>query len=228
MDITQLTKEQKQALKAQFDAEEKQDQQRIAKERQEYKTLANNSVSEQIKKLANASSMLSLLKAEVFQTFATIIELKTELYNGKSGQMSHQFTDSEGNTISIGFRTIDKFDDTLDQGIAKIREYIDSLASDANSAKAVSMINNLLKKDAKGNLKPSRILDLQNLAEKIDAPASFHEGITIIRESYKPVKSAIFIEAETVDVTGKKMPIPLSITSCEFPADYTPNLDVFK
>lgn len=227
MDINDLTPEQKALLKEQFEAEEQAKRNRVTAERDNYKTLVNTTVGEQVKKLANISSQLSLIKAEVYKTFSTLIELKNELYKGKSGQMSHTFTDNEGNTITIGFRTIDKFDDTLDQGIAKVRSYIDSLATDENSGKLVSMINNLLKKDAKGNLKPSRILDLQNLADQLKSE-EFTEGARIIRESYKPSRSAIFVEAEVSDALGKKIAIPLSITSAEFPEGFTANLDVFK
>jgi hypothetical protein len=149
------------------------------------------------------------------------------LYGSKSGQQSHTFSDEDGNTITVGFRTIDNFDDTLDMGIAKVREYLDSLAVDAKTSKLIDMINRLLKKDAKGNLKPSRILDLQNLADKEQDPL-LTEGVIIIRESYKPQRSAIFIEAETRDAEQKRISIPLSITSVEFPDDYEPDIDVFK
>ncbi len=227
LEIDKLTPEQIKELEAQLEAKRMAEKNRIKAERENYKGLVNATVSEQFQKLNQISSMLSIAKADIYRQFAAIIELKQELYGAKSGQMSHTFTDDEGHSITIGWRMIDEFDDTLDQGIAKVREYIESLAIDDNSARLVEMINKLLKKDAKGNLKANRVLDLQNLADKVQNPLLI-EGVTIIRESYKPSKSVIFVEAEQKDTMGKKQPVPLSITSVDFPEGYEPNVEVFK
>jgi hypothetical protein len=227
IEIEDLTPDQLKQLEQKIADKKLADANRIKSERENYKSIVSNTVGEQIKVLHNVSDLLSLAKADIYRQFAAIIELKQELYGSKSGQMSHTFTDDEGHSITIGWRVVDTFDDTLDQGIAKVREYIESLAIDDNSANLVDMINKLLKKDAKGNLKANRILDLQNLADKEQNPLLI-EGVTIIRESYKPAKSVIFIEAEQVDQMGKKQPVCLSITSVDFPEGYTPNLEVFK
>jgi MinD superfamily P-loop ATPase len=113
-------------------------------------------------------------------------------------------------------------------GISIVREYIDSLAVDQNSADLVDMLNKLLKKDAKGNLKPNRILDLQNLADQ-KQNETLNKGVEIIRESYKAKRSAIFIEAAVPDtIPGTSKSVALSITSADFPEGFTPNFDVFK
>ncbi|MGQ2119123.1 DUF3164 family protein, partial [Ornithobacterium rhinotracheale] len=64
-----------------------------------------------------------------------------------------------------GFRIIDGWDDTVTAGIDKVREFIASLAKDEATGKLVRAVNQLLKKDAKGNLKASRVLELTKLAE---------------------------------------------------------------
>lgn len=227
IEIDKLTPQQLRDLEAKIEAKRLAEKNRIRAERENYKTLVNTTVREQFTRLNQISSMLSIAKADIYRQFAAVIELKQELYGTKSGQMSHTFTDEEGESITIGWRIVDEFDDTLDQGIAKVREYIESLAIDDNSAKLVEMINKLLKKDAKGNLKANRVLDLQNLADKVQNPLLI-EGVTIIRESYRPARSVIFIEAEKKDNAGKKVAVPLSITSAEFPDGFEPNLDVFK
>ena len=227
LNLDQLTPEQLLELEGKIAVAKAEKAKQIAAERENYKTLVTDSVKEHIVSLISLSQNLSKQKAAIYDTFATIIRLKSELYGSKSGQQSHTFSDEDGNTITVGFRTIDNFDDTLDMGIAKVREYLESLAVDAKTSKLIDMINRLLKKDAKGNLKPSRILDLQNLADKEQDPL-LTEGVIIIRESYKPQRSAIFIEAETRDAEQKRTSIPLSITSVEFPEDYEPDFEVFK
>ncbi|MBV5327223.1 MAG: DUF3164 family protein [Chlorobium sp.] len=229
IDLDTLTPAQLDELRSQLAEKEKADKERIRKERESYKGIVTQTVKEQFLKLQNLSSELSLVKADIFGQFASIIELKNELYGTKSGQQSHTFTDDDGRSISIGYRQIESFDDTLDMGIAKVREYIDSLAVDENSARIVDLVNKLLKKDAKGNLKASRVLDLQNFADKVQNPLLI-EGVNIIREAYKPTRSSIFIEAESRDVagTGAAMPVPLSITSVDFPEGTNIRMEVFK
>ena len=225
--LQQLTEEQKQALRNEMLAEEQAKKEAKLQAIQDYKTLVQATVTEQIKELMNTSSQLSLLKANVYKSFCTLIQLKNELYGSKSGQASHTFSDDMGNSITIGFRIIDKFDDTLDMGIAKVREFLDSLAIDENSSNLVDMINNLLKKDSKGNLKPNRILDLQNLAERQNSKL-LTEGVEIIRKSYKPERSAIFVDCYKKDESGVNTSIQLSITAANFPDEDEIDFSVFK
>lgn len=227
IDLKQLSPEQKADLMEQLKSENAAKKNREKAERENYKMIANTTVGEQFLKLEQLSSMLSIAKADVYRQFAAIIELKQELYGAKSGQMSHTFTDDQGRSITIGWRQVDEFDDTLDMGIALISDYISTLAVDDNSANLVEMINKLLKKDAKGNLKPNRILDLRNLAEKI-GNEQLSKGVEIVLAAYKPSRSVIFVEADTKTQQGAKQSVALSITSAPFPEGYAPNFTVFK
>jgi len=227
IDLKQLSAAQKADLMEQLKNENAAIKNREKAERENYKMIANTTVGEQFLKLEQLSSMLSIAKADVYRQFAAIIELKQELYGAKSGQMSHTFTDDQGRSITIGWRQVDEFDDTLDMGIALISDYISTLAVDDNSANLVEMINKLLKKDAKGNLKPNRILDLRNLAEKI-SNEQLSKGVEIVLAAYKPSRSVIFVEADTKTQQGAKQSVALSITSAPFPDGYEPNFKVFK
>jgi len=227
IDLKQLSAAQKADLMEQLKNENAAIKNREKAERENYKMIANTTVGEQFLKLEQLSSMLSIAKADVYRQFAAIIELKQELYGAKSGQMSHTFTDDQGRSITIGWRQVDEFDDTLDMGIALISDYISTLAVDDNSANLVEMINKLLKKDAKGNLKPNRILDLRNLAERI-GNEQLSRGVEIVLAAYKPSRSVIFVEADTKTQQGAKQSVALSITSAPFPGGYTPNFSVFK
>ncbi|MRJ09468.1 hypothetical protein EDL99_11485, partial [Ornithobacterium rhinotracheale] len=77
-------------------------------------------------------------------------------------------------------------------------------------------VNQLLKKDAKGNLKASRVLELTKLAEDFNND-NFTDAVNIIRQAYKPQRSAFFVDASYTDAQGKKVNIPLSISSVDFP-----------
>ncbi|WP_139423005.1 DUF3164 family protein [Chryseobacterium mulctrae] len=185
-------------------------------DRKAYKELVNTAVPSLVGILLGLSQDLSIIKVTIFEGLRTLLDLKQDAYQVKQGQQSHSFTDDQGNGISYGFRVIDGWDDTVNAGIDKIKEVVESMAKDENSAKLVSVINKLLKKDAKGNLKSSRVLELRQLAVELN-DEKFSDAVKIIQDAYKPIRSAFFIEAYTTDPQGKKVYIPLSITSVDFP-----------
>lgn len=209
-----LTKFSPAQLKAALQAQEtKKDDDRIA-----YKELVEQTVPKAIFKLCLASETLSNAKTEAFQYFEDILKLKADVYGIKEKQQSHTFS-FEGGEVQIGYRITDGWDDTVNAGIAKVEKYISSLAKDAETAALVDMVFNLLKKDAKGNLKGSRVLELQKLTAKFN-DEEFADGVDIISKSYKPVRSVWFVEAALIDENKNKTPIPLSMSSVDFSKGY--------
>lgn len=227
IDLSTLSPEQLEQLEQQLEAKKRAEKDRLNKERDSYKEMVNKTVKKHIVDLQSVSNMISLAKAAVFGDFSAIISLKQELFGIKSGQQSHTFTSDDNESISLGYRILDRYDDTLDEGIALVREYIDSLAVDEKTSNLVAKLNNLLKKDAKGNLRPNRAIELQNMADG-ENDEKLKKGVAIILKSYKPVRSTIFVEAEIIDTLGKKQSIALSITSADFPEGFKPNFEVFK
>ncbi|MGV4393300.1 DUF3164 family protein, partial [Ornithobacterium rhinotracheale] len=102
-----------------------------------------------------------------------------------------------------GFLIIDGWDYTVTAGIYKVRELIASLAKDESTGKLVNAVNQLLKKDAKGNLKASSVLELTKLAEDFNND-NITDAVNIISQAYKPQRSAFFVEASCTDAQGKK------------------------
>lgn len=190
-------------------------------DRAAYKELVEQTVPKAIFKLAIASETLSNAKTEAFQYFEDILKLKAEVFGIKEKQQSHTFS-FDGGEVQIGYRITDGWDDTVNAGIAKVEKYISSLAKDNETAALVDMVFNLLKKDAKGNLKGSRVLELQKLTVKFNNE-DFTDGVDIISKAYKPVRSVWFIEAALIDENKKKTPIPLSMSSVDFSQGYTFN-----
>lgn len=207
-DLSKLTeKELQEELKRRSKAKEEN--------RKAYKDLVNEIIPTVVEKLKGLSAELSQAKTSTFQDLKGLLELKELAYDIKDTQQSHTFSDDNGNTITYGFRVLDNWDDTVTAGIDKVREFISSLAKDEATGKLVHAVNQLLKKDAKGNLKANRVLELTKLAEEWN-DETFTDAVNIIRKAYKPVRSAFYIEASVTDAQGKKVNIPLSITSVDF------------
>jgi len=187
-------------------------------DRQAYKELVEQAIPKAIFRLCAASEMISNAKTEAFQLFEDILKLKGEVYGVKEKQQSHTFS-TDGAEITIGYRVTDGWDDTVSAGIAKVEKYISSLATNDSTAALVEIVFNLLKKDAKGNLKGSRVLELQKLTKQIDNE-EFTDGVKIISDAYKPVRSVWYVEAALINEDGSKTSIPLSASSVDFSQGY--------
>lgn len=199
------------AFKAQREQAKKAEQARQA--RKDYQDMVNEEVESAIPELLAIAGDLRSVKAKVWENFRAIIDMKTEVMHlTKDSQRTHTFTNAEGTKrITLGVYVSDGYRDTVEDGIAIVREYIEGLASDEKSRSLVEMVLKLLTRDSKGNLKASRVLQLRKHAEEIGSER-FMEGVRIIEESYQPVVSRQFISAEVRNQTGAWTSIPLGMT----------------
>lgn len=215
MKIEDLTPHQLQQLEQQIKAKEAAAQQLRLKNINNYKTLVSDTVIESFPHLENLSAAMAATKELVRSNFDAVLELKAELYGIKEGQQSHQFTsDDDTLRIRIGYNMVDSYDDTVETGIALVRNYISSLATDQKSQNLVDMVSRLLAKDHKGTLKASRVLQLQQMADKIQ-DAQLLEGVKIIRQAYKPVQSKSYIRAEYKNDKKAWISVPLGVTEAQ-------------
>jgi len=214
MDLKSLTPEQKAALLQELEHEQQATIKRTEDERKQYKQIAEDTVEAVFPKLETISAYMADAKKDVIDTFATVIELKKELYNVKSEQKSHTFMNASGNKrITVGFRTLDRYDSTAEVGIEKVKQYLESLISGADN-KLITIVDRLLKRDNDGNLKASRVLELQQIAKEINDPL-FLDGVKIIADSFRPERSADFITAEYKNELSQWKTVPLSVSSVD-------------
>lgn len=213
IDVSKLTPEQKAVLLEELKKEEKTKSDIEKEKRDEYKKMVGNIVEESFEKITDVSGLLGWVKKEVIENFQTVLDMKSELYGIKESQQSHSFTSEDGKkTIRIGYRMMDSFDDTVHTGIEKIRNYIYNLVDGENKKQITAILDTLLKKDKNGNLKASKVIELRKQAE-IVTDKGFLEGVKIIEEAYKPVKSRMFVEAWHKDEQGNDVNVPLNITA---------------
>lgn len=179
-----------------------------------FNTMIDEQVKDTIPELIDISEQLSTLKTTIFGNFKTLLDMKKDVMKlTKDGQRGHTFTTSDGKMrIELGFYVLDNYKDTVNDGIAIIKEYISGLAKDEETQSLVDMVLRLLSKDQKGNLKASRVLQLRQMADRIE-DERFKEGVEIIMDAYAPIQSKQFVRAwQREDKNGEWEPIPLSIT----------------
>lgn len=192
----------------------KAEEERVKAEREQYKQLVDEEIDASIPILLTISDEIKKSKSQVMDNFKTILQMKSELFKTKvkDDQRSHTFTNSEGNKrISIGVHVTDGYRDTVEDGIAIVKEYISSLANDEKTEALVNMVFRLLARDAKGTLKASRIVQLRKVAQDV-GDERFLEGVRIIEDSYQPEISKQFIRAEIKTENGVWKTIPLGMT----------------
>lgn len=212
MDITNLNSKEKQALLEELKRDNEIIAQQKKEDRQAYKSLVDETVKNAFPRLIGISEKLAKNKKDIRESFRKAIELKQEVYGVKNSQHSHTFTDSDNQfKIMIGVYTIDNYDDTVDVGIQMVRECIVELGRDEESKVLIDTILKLLSKDKKGTLKPSRVIQLEQLANKLNNMKML-EGVKIIKDAYKPQESKSFVRAEFKDEKGEWTNVPLGMT----------------
>lgn len=213
----EMTEEQRKAFEL-FQAAEarKRAEERARNLRANYTEMVDQEIQSLMPKLMQVSARIADLKKEAYENFKAIIEIKEEIFRLRKNEdldvKSHTFTTSKGDMrITLGAYQIDNYLDTCDEGIAIVKEYISSLAKDAESQSLVAMVLKLLAKDAKGTLKASRIIQLRRLADE-SGNERFIEGVKIIEESYAPIPSKTYIKAEVKAENGQWKNVPLGMT----------------
>ena len=208
-----MTAEQRAELLAKLQTEEREAKELREKQIATYKEMAADAVDECFPVLVENSKFLGQSKVRVYDTFGAIIELKEELFGVKEGQQSHTYTNRTGTRrVTLGYYVIDNYDDTVDAGIAMVKEYLNNLrdGSTAND-QLVDMCLSLLSKDKKGTLKASRVMSLRKYAQESGAER-FIEGVEIIMNAYQPIMSKRYIKAEQKNSVNAWATIPLGMT----------------
>lgn len=181
--------------------------------RQHYTGLVDEKLDQVIPQLEDVSALLAKMKTLVYKEFGDILVLKSEIMQGATDEnKTHTFTNLEGDKrLTLGSYYIDAYIDTVDSGIAMVRDFLGTLSKDDDSRLLVRAVMKLLSRGKEGTLKASRVLQLRKMAEE-SGSERFIEGVRIIEESYRPVVSKTFVRAERKGKNGEWINIPLGMT----------------
>ena len=132
--------------KAEFEAfkEEKARKERLEAKREQRRQLqemTDNVMAEAVAELKVCHNQLVATKHKVIDTFSALMELRKEVNEeaGRKEQDTYMFTNTEGTQrISIGYNMNDNYLDQVEEGIAKVKSYLESLAKDDDSKELIS------------------------------------------------------------------------------------------
>lgn len=206
--LEDLSMEQLDALMKQAEERKLAEEAKKREDKEAYLSLVDEAVMESLPELREVSAKMLEVKSKVFERFKKLIEIKEGLYKVKDNQQTHTFTTQDGKfSLCLGSRIVNDYDSTIGSGIEKIKKYISTFDTDNE---LTEVVNQLLKLDKNGNLKPSRVMELAQLANKIDN-IDFKEGVAIIQQAYQPRATCQFVTACENKETGKEY-IPLSMS----------------
>lgn len=185
-------------------------------QRENYAAMVDDELRTTLPVLQELSEQIKTVKNTVFGNFDAILKMKSEVLGlTKDDQRSHTFTTSDSKLrLTLGVNTVDGYRDTVEDGIAMVKAYIESLAKDETSKALVNAVLRLLSRDQSGNIKASRVLQLRKMAEET-GNERFIEGVQIIEESYQPTETKKYIRAEYKNEKGAWVNIPLGMTDVE-------------
>ncbi len=212
MDLDKLSASELAELEARIEAKKRAEKQKREDDINAYKDSVDEFVRKMYGILQPLSDKLAEAKNLVFSEANAIIDMKESLYDTKVDRHSNTFTTSDGKlTLSLGYRTVDGWDDTVESGISKIKEYMKTLAKDEAGAKMYELLMELLKRDKKGNLKANALLTLEQHALRFGDPL-FLDGVATIKAAYRPTETSQFISLIYKDEHGVKHSVPLSLS----------------
>lgn len=212
-----MTAEERQEFEAyRAEKQKKEAAERRKQQRTDYAAMVDDEVRTTLPVLRELSEQIKTVKSTVFGNFDAILRMKSEVLGlTKDDQRSHTFTTSDSKfRLTLGVNTVDGYRDTVEDGIAMVKGYIQSLAKDETSKALVNAVLRLLSRDGQGNIKASRVLQLRKMAEET-GDERFIEGVQIIEESYQPTETKKYIRAEYKNDKGAWVNIPLGMTDVE-------------
>ena len=212
--MVEMTPEEKKQFELfQKEQAKKAEQEAKREQRKQLQAMTDEVMADAVAELMNCNEQLKATKQKVKDTFSTLMQLRKEVNEetGKKEQDTFMFTNSAGTQrIRIGYNMNDNYLDQVEEGIAKVKAYLESLAKDDQSKELIALVLRLLARDQKGNLKASRVIQLGQLAEK-SGNEDFQEGMRIIREAYRPTRSKLFIRCSIKEPEKEWQDIGLGI-----------------
>jgi len=214
INYSELTAEQKKALREQMEQEERAEREKENKTREDYLALKEEQINVSFRFLQTLSLNLEEIKIDIFNQFGAILAMKKELYKLTDEQMelqqSHTFTNKANDkSLIIGSNAIDGWTDDVNIGIQGINDWIDAKITDPDDR---AIIRTLLKPNKDGVLKANRVLELSNEAHK-RGDAELIKHVDFVQSQYRPVKTSTYVKAKYKDANGVWQWLALSMSA---------------
>ncbi len=196
INFNDLTPEEQQELLKQANLKAQADKEKKEADKQAFKELSIEFVTQNIDKCINARGLLERIIDELFKDYEKILSLKADAYGEKvKKNKSHTTTLEDGSaSLTIGWNTVITFDGTESAGIEMIKNFMTSLGGDDER---IAILNEIVtvflrKNKTTGQLNPAKIIELNSMRSRINSE-EFNEGLDIIIDAQIVTQSSMFI-----------------------------------
>ena len=129
MTVEMTAEEQKQFAAFRAAEEKRKAEEKSRADRESYRIMVDEEIERTLPQLLQLSAQIKEVKQRVFDSFKSVIAMKEELFKSRlnDNQRSHTFSNTAGNKrIKLGVYVTDGYLDTVEDGIAIVKEYIES------------------------------------------------------------------------------------------------------
>jgi hypothetical protein len=195
IDITALTPEQKKALQAQLEEENRAEKQKKANDKKILKGLKNDFVLGNVDFFIDKRNDVEDRVIKMFKDLESIVEMDSALYGEKKKEQdSYSHTLDDGSAyMQTGWNVSPSFNGTEAHGISKLKDFMASLAGETENEKLLmKFLNVALKTDVKGNYNPKKVRELDSLRQDANNEV-FNEAMDIINEAMIDIRTSRYV-----------------------------------
>lgn len=212
IDLSKLNSEQLNNVLLQAEALKRQAKEKRERDEQALADLENELVIEMFGEARKISNAIVEFKQKWIDKLRPLIDEKVKYDKAKPEQESYTFktTDSE---LKVRMRNNrrSRYDDGIQAGIGFAKEWMQKQVDGEKSKRLISIIDDLLAKDRKGNYSPDNLIKFIKKAEE--------DGDELLLKASECIKKSIYEEQTSVslllfekDDKGFERPLPLSAT----------------
>lgn len=212
IDLSKLNSEQLNNVLLQAEALKRQAKEKRERDEQALADLENELVIEMFGEARKISNAIVEFKQKWIDKLRPLIDEKVKYDKAKPEQESYTFktTDAELKVRMRNNRRI-RYDDGIQAGIGFAKEWMQKQVDGEKSKRLISIIDDLLAKDQKGNYSPDNLIKFIKKAEE--------DGDELLLKASECIKKSIYEEQTSVslllfekDDKGFERPLPLSAT----------------
>lgn len=212
IDLSKLNSEQLNDVLLQAEALKRQAKEKRERDEQALADLENELVIEMFGEARKISHAIVEFKQKWIDKLRPLIDEKVKYDKAKPEQESYTFktTDAE---LKVRMRNNrrSRYDDGIQAGIGFAKEWMQKQVDGEKSKRLISIIDDLLAKDQKGNYSPDNLIKFIKKAEE--------DGDELLLKASECIKKSIYEEQTSVslllfekDDKGFERPLPLSAT----------------
>lgn len=212
IDLKELNKEQLAALEAQLEAKKKAENEKRIQDLAALETLENDVLTELFPEAQQLSNAIVTFKRKCLDKLEPLVRMKIDYGKAAPEQESYSFKKTDNSVKSvIRYNRTTRYDDGVQAAVSYSKEWLQNQVENEKTKQLVSIIDDFLSRDEKGNYSPSKLLLFVKKAEEIGAELLLKAADAIKQSIYEDMTSISVLFSHKDDM-GVERKLPLSAT----------------